>query len=115
MKAVLKWFICVAVFFLAWWIFPDLVRSNGYISLVVAGTVLWLVNMGLRPVLKFLSFPITFVTLGLFGLVINALMVELAAFVVPGMSIEGLGGFLVSAVMAIMVSVMNVVLVKKKH
>ncbi|MCL1853432.1 MAG: phage holin family protein [Peptococcaceae bacterium] len=116
MKQVLKWVVCVAVFFLAWYFFPDIVRAEGeyfYVGLFAAGTVLWLVNMAIRPVVKFLSLPVTLVTLGLFGLIVNALMVELAAWLVPGMAIVGLKGFIVSVGMAILVSLLNVVLVKK--
>ena len=116
MKVVLKWITCVVAMLLAWKIFPDIVRcENADIwALVATGTVLWLVNLCIRPVVKALSFPITFMTLGLFGLVINALMVELAAWVVPKISLIGISGFFVSIGISVLVSVMNVVLTGKK-
>ncbi|MCL1792015.1 MAG: phage holin family protein [Peptococcaceae bacterium] len=116
MKNFLKWVVCVAVFFLAWYFFGDVVLASGeyaYAGLFAAGTVLWLVNICLRPVLKLLSLPINLATLGLFGLIVNALMVELAAWVVPGMAIVGVKGFVVSVGMAILVSVMNMLVGKK--
>lgn len=45
-----------------------------------ASVVLALFNMLIKPILSFLSFPITLLTLGLFGIVINAVMLELTSF-----------------------------------
>lgn len=49
--------------------------------------VLALINTFIRPVLLLLTLPINIVTLGLFTLVINALLVMLAAAIVPGFQI----------------------------
>jgi len=57
---------------------------NGVIAAVIASVVLTFLNSILKPVLKFLSIPITILTLGLFLLVINAGMILLADFLVPG-------------------------------
>lgn len=111
MKIILKWVICVAALFLAQYIFPDQVQSDSMWDLLATGTVLWLVNICLRPIIKLLTLPITFLTLGLFSFVVNALMVKIAALVVPGMTIDG---FLVCFIIALLVSVMNVILVGKK-
>lgn len=60
-----------------------------------AGAVLWsalllgLANAVLRPLLIFLTLPITFVTLGFFLLVINALMLQLVAKFVGGFRLDG--------------------------
>ena len=57
---------------------------------VVVAVVLGLVNTVIKPVLILLTFPITILTLGLFLLVINALMVLLTAKLVPGFRVESI-------------------------
>lgn len=57
----------------------------------LAAIVLGLVNALVRPILSILSLPITVVTLGLFTLVINALMFWLASAIGPGFAVQGFG------------------------
>ena len=63
------------------------VRNFG--AAVVVALVLGFVNAVLRPVMVFLSIPFIIVTLGLFLLVINALMLQLSAALVDGFSVDG--------------------------
>jgi putative membrane protein len=58
-------------------------------TLILAGLVLGLVNAFLRPLLVLLTLPITLLTFGLFLLVINAAMVGLVAWLMPGMQVDG--------------------------
>lgn len=58
-------------------------------SLVLAALVLGVCNALVRPVLLILTLPITVVTLGLFLLVVNAAVVGLTAWLVPGFTIAG--------------------------
>ena len=67
-------------------------------TLLIAGLVLGLVNAFLRPVLVVLTLPITLVTLGLFLLVINAAMIALVAWLMPGMHVDGFGPALATAI-----------------
>ncbi|AUW93924.1 MAG: phage holin family protein [Sulfobacillus thermosulfidooxidans] len=60
-------------------------------SIIVAALVLGLVNTIIRPVVKLLTLPINLLTFGLFGLVINALMLWLVSAVVPGFMVHGFG------------------------
>ena len=73
-------------------------------TLILAGLVLGLVNALLRPLLVVLTLPITLVTLGLFLLVINAAMVGLVAWLMPGMR---LGSFWAALGTAIIVSLVG--------
>jgi putative membrane protein len=59
-------------------------------SAVLAALVLGLVNAFVRPVALVLTLPLTVVTLGLFLLVLNGLMLKLVAAIVPGFEIKGL-------------------------
>lgn len=58
-------------------------------TLLLAGALLGVVNALVRPVAIVLTFPITLVTLGLFLLVVNAGMLALVAWVLPGFSVAG--------------------------
>ena len=73
-------------------------------SLALAALVLGLVNALVRPVLVFLTLPITLLTLGLFYLVVNGLAFALAAAIVPGFSVAS---FLAAVLGALVVSVVS--------
>ena len=65
------------------------IHVRGPVALLVAALVFGLVNAFVRPVLVFLSFPLTVLTLGLFLLVVNAAMLGLTAWVLPGLRVDG--------------------------
>ena len=58
-------------------------------ALVWAAISLGLINAFVRPIMVFFTFPITLLTLGLFLLVVNAAMLNLAAWFVDGFVVEG--------------------------
>jgi putative membrane protein len=58
-------------------------------TLILAGVLLGIVNSIVRPIAILLTLPMTIATLGLFLLVINAGMVGLVAWILPGMHVEG--------------------------
>lgn len=59
-------------------------------SLIAAAVLLGLVNAVVRPILVFVTFPLTVVTLGLFLLVVNAATIGLVAMVLGGFVVDGL-------------------------
>lgn len=65
------------------YLFPG-IRLDGVGAAILAPVVIGLVNATVGFFLKILTLPLTVVTLGLFWLVINALMLQLAAYLVPG-------------------------------
>lgn len=69
----------VAVYFTAWLLPGISVKSFGWAILVAI--VLGILNAVLKPFLQFLSFPITILTLGLFLLVINTLIILIASWI----------------------------------
>ena len=71
---------------------------------LLAGAVLGIINAFIRPVLLFFSLPITLMTLGLFTLVINGLMLWLTAAVVPGFRVDGFGAAFLGALVLSLVS-----------
>ncbi|MBU1348558.1 phage holin family protein [Patescibacteria group bacterium] len=70
------------------YIVPGISVRNFWAALIAA-LVIGLANALVRPVLLLLTLPITIVTLGLFTLVINALMFWLAAVLVSGFTVVG--------------------------
>jgi putative membrane protein len=66
------------------------VQIRGALSAVLAALVLGLVNAVVRPLAVVLTLPLTFITFGLFLLVVNGLMLKFAAALVPGFRIRGI-------------------------
>jgi putative membrane protein len=71
---------------------------SGWGAAVMSALVLGLVNSTLGFVLRVLTFPLILVTLGLFYFVVNAIVITLVAFLVPGFSINGFWPALVAAI-----------------
>jgi putative membrane protein len=65
------------------------VRIDSVATLLLAGLLLGVVNAIVRPIAFILTLPLTIVTLGLFLLVLNAGMVALVAWMVPGFHLYG--------------------------
>lgn len=55
----------------------------------IAAVILGALNLFIRPLILLLALPLTLLTLGLFSLVVNALLVLLTAYLVPGFSVDG--------------------------
>jgi putative membrane protein len=77
-------------------------------SLFIAGLMLGIVNTFLKPLLVILTLPLSILTLGLFVLVINALMMLLVAWLVPGFIVAGFwSGFLVAVFVSVFSFILN--------
>lgn len=63
------------------------VYVDGYVTAIITGLILGLVNFTIRPVITFLTLPVTILTLGLFLLIINGAMVMLVDWLVPGFDV----------------------------
>lgn len=87
-RFLLQFAFAVAGFWLAQRFVPGIAVS-GWPSLVIAAFLLGIVNAIVRPVLVLLTFPIVFLTFGLFLLVINAATLGLVALVMQGLTVNG--------------------------
>jgi putative membrane protein len=76
-------------------------------TLVLAGLLLGVVNAVVRPVAVLLTLPMTVLTLGFFLLIINAGMVGLVAWILPGMHVAGFWAAFWTAVIVSVVSVVG--------
>jgi putative membrane protein len=103
MKFLLDWIISAAVIFVLAYVLPGVV-VEGYIAALGAAIVIGLANATVKPLLIVLTLPITVLTLGLFLLVINALVVLLAVWLVPGFYVDG---FLWALAFGLILSIVN--------
>ena len=75
------------------------IHIDGLGSALLAALVLGLVNFLVRPILILITLPVTILTLGLFLIVVNALMLKLTSALVPGFQVESFVSALVAAVL----------------
>jgi len=71
---------------------------DGWQALIVAALLLGIVNAFIRPIVVILTFPLTFMTLGLFLLVINGAMLLVVDRVMDTMHVEGLWTAIIASV-----------------
>jgi putative membrane protein len=108
MKFILHWFISALGIIIAAYLIngfaPGSVVITSLWSALVAALILGVVNALIKPVLLVLTLPVTLVTLGLFALVINALMVMLVSGLTPGFKVSG---FFTALVFSVVLSVLG--------
>jgi putative membrane protein len=100
------WFISAGSLLIVSYLFPG-IEVRGLGSALLAPIVIGFINATIGLILKIITLPLTVLTLGIFWLVINALMLQLAAAVVPGFYV---GGFISAFFGAIVLSLINMVL-----
>lgn len=97
MGFLLRWLVDAGALYLTARLVPG-IQIDGVWILLLAALVIGLVNAVVKPVLVVLTFPITLVTLGLFYLVLNAILFWLAAALTPGFALSGFGAAFLGAV-----------------
>jgi putative membrane protein len=106
MSLLIRWILNTLALFLVVTIVPGFTYRD-WLSLAIAAAVLGLLNAIVKPILFVLTLPITVVTLGLFLLVLNAIMLELTAWLVPGFGIEGFGWAILGALVLSIVTLVT--------
>lgn len=106
MYLLLRWLLNTLALFVVVTLVPHFTYRS-WISLALAAAVLGLLNAVVRPILWFLTLPLTIVTLGLFLLILNAIMLELTAWLVPGFDIDGFGWAILGALVLSVVSLIT--------
>jgi putative membrane protein len=74
------------------------VSFRSWQTLLLAALLLGIVNAVVRPILLFLTFPITILTLGLFIFVVNGISLVLVAWLLPGFMLRGLGAAILGSI-----------------
>ncbi|MGE5664676.1 MAG: phage holin family protein [Deltaproteobacteria bacterium] len=93
----------IAILLIAY-LLPTVVTADGVMAALGAAFVLGLVNAVIRPVFVLLTLPLTIVTLGLFLLVVNGLLLWGVAAVVPGFHVNGFLGAVAGSILISVVS-----------
>ncbi len=99
---VTRWLVITVAILLASMVVSG-IRVESLTTAVIAAAILGIINVFLRPVLLILTLPLTILTLGIFAFVLNALMLLLVAYFVPGFEVDGffsafLGALIISIV-----------------
>jgi len=102
MRLLVRWLLSAVALMIVTYIVPGF-KVNGFIAALIAAAVIGLINATLGLVLKIVTFPLTILTLGLFLIVVNAIMLRIAAYFVRGFEVQGwwpalLGALLLSIV-----------------
>jgi putative membrane protein len=83
MRLIIRWIITAVALAVTAWVVPGIhvADNNGWLAVIVMAAVLGLVNAFVRPIITLLSCPLVLLTLGLFLLVINAVVLSLASWI----------------------------------
>ena len=98
MQIMIRWLLLSAALLLLTQVYHG-IHIDTFGAAMTTALVLGLLNTFLRPVLVFLTLPVTVVTLGLFLFVINALMFYFAASVIDGVRITGFVAALIGSLL----------------
>ncbi len=121
MNFILRWLSCAIAVGIAVWLVPGIYIVGGtsaWLPITLCALFMALINVSIKPILQILSLPISVLTLGIFAIIINALMLELAGWLSVSVFGEGiqlasfgaafLGSIIVSIVSAIVNSIFGV-------
>lgn len=97
------WFVVAVALGATAWVLPG-VHVDSAIALLVGSLMLGLVNALVRPLMTLLTLPLTVLTLGLFYLLVNGAAFALAAWIVPGFTVDSLGAATLGALLVSVVS-----------
>jgi putative membrane protein len=91
------------------------VHINSTTTLLIAAVLLGVVNAIVKPIAFILTLPVTILTLGLFLFVLNAAMVALVAWMLPGFHLDGFKAALLTAIIVWIVSWIGSWFIGKRH
>lgn len=107
-----RWVVHALAIYIVARILPGITLTD-FGSALIASLVMGLVNTLFKPILVILTLPITIVTLGLFSLVVNAMLFLLASHFTPGFKVDGFWTALVGSVLLSVVSMIFNILSKR--
>lgn len=106
MRILLHWLISALAIVISAYLLPG-VHVAGFVTALILAVVLGAINGFLRPILILLTLPLTILTFGLFLLVLNTLLIMLAAAIAPGFVIDG---FWWALIFGIVLALVNAIL-----
>lgn len=113
LTAILKWILFALAITATAWIIPG-IRVENFLSAMFVCLILALINVFIKPFLEIITLPINIMTLGIFSLVLNALLLMLAGWVAPGFEVKGfLSGLFGSIVLSLFAIIIDKVQIEK--
>ena len=112
-RLLISWIINAVALALAAWLIPGIAITGetAWVAVAVMALIFGLVNALIRPLVKFLTCLINIITLGLFTLVINALMLWLASWIADQLGVGfQVDGFIPAFLGALLISLVSFVL-----
>ncbi|PIF46587.1 putative membrane protein [Chryseobacterium sp. 52] len=98
MNLIIRLFITAIVAYLLTKVLPG-VHFEGFSSAIIFAIVLGVLNIFVKPILGLLGLPLTIITLGLFALVINAVIILIADYFIDSMVVDGFWWALIFSVL----------------
>ncbi len=83
----LRWILFTLAVLFVGWLIPGIEVANFWSAMIIC-LIMALINIFIRPLITFITLPINLLTLGLFGLIINALLFIMAGYFAPGVTID---------------------------
>lgn len=90
-KIFFSWLLLSAVVYVLPWLIPDIVIDSVQVALIAAA-VFGIINVFLKPIVNIITLPLNLLTLGLFGIVVNAILFWLGTWLVPGFHVSTVAG-----------------------
>lgn len=112
-KLLISWLINAAALAVAAWLIPgiDITGDSAWLAVALMAVIFGLVNALIRPLVKFLTCLINMITLGLFTLVINTLMLMLSSWIAEQLNVGfRVDGILSAFLGALLISVVSFIL-----
>ncbi|WP_027380544.1 phage holin family protein [Chryseobacterium daeguense] len=107
MNLIIRLLVTAVVAYLLTTILPG-VHFTGFAGAIIFAIVLGLLNLIVKPILSLFGLPLTIITLGLFALVINALIILIADYFIDSMVVDGFWWALIfSILLSIVTSLVN--------
>ncbi len=88
MNILIDWILSAVTVFASAYVLPGIHVQN-FTTALIAALVIGIINAFLKPVLTILTLPITIITLGIFSFVLNAFLIMIADYLVPGFKVDG--------------------------
>ena len=98
MNLLVRWLLYTLAIIFVSWIIPG-IEVSSFLNAMFVVVIIALINTFIKPLLQIITLPINILTLGLFSLVINALLLMLAGFLTPGFEVEGFLSALIGSIL----------------
>ncbi len=88
MQLFVRWLCYTFALIFTSWVIPG-IEVYSFLNAMFVVVILAIINSFIKPLIQIITLPVNIVTLGLFSLVINALLFMLAGVITPGFEVEG--------------------------